>query len=100
MRFDSASNVPCSLVISSLGIFLSFPSSVFWKARVSPLWFLGRVLWLLYWKVERRERSMAPPAVDKATIYSAFKFQQLKAEVRKRGIMTRGTKRSQAIGQL
>ena len=38
----------------------------------------------------RRERSMAPPAMEKATIYSALKFQQLKAEVRKRGLMTRG----------
>ena len=47
----------------------------------------------------RRERSMAPPAMEKATIYSALKFQQLKAEVRKRGLMTGGTKRSQAIGQ-
>ncbi len=43
---------------------------------------------------------MALPTVEKATIYSALKFQQLKTEVRKRGLMTRGTKRSQAIGQL
>jgi uncharacterized membrane protein YdjX (TVP38/TMEM64 family) len=37
--------------------------------------------------LERRERSMVPPTVEKATIYSALKFQQLKAEVRKRGLM-------------
>ncbi len=34
--------------------------------------------------LERRERSMASPAVEKATIYSALKFQQLEADDLKR----------------
>ena len=40
------------------------------------------------------------PLVEKISIYSSWKFQELKAEVRRRGLVTRGTKRSISIAQL
>ncbi len=38
--------------------------------------------------------------MEKISIYSSWKFQELKAEVRRRGLVTRGYKRSISIAQL